>query len=320
MKLPLSPDSDALTEVLGELRIEGVRHGRSHVTGRWAYSLPAQPFAVFHFVVRNSCWLRLPSGTWSPLREGDAVVLPHGAEHIIAVAPDVGEGPFPPWPCRPVDQTSLDREFSGAGDGTVIFYSAMRFSIGTFHPVLRMMPELLHVDELIRKERSITALLDSLGSELVAGRIGSAGIASRLADVIAAQVIRSWVESANADTFGWLAALRDPQIGQALAAIHAAPNKSWSVAALARLAGISRSGFAAKFAAMVQETPAQYVARLRMHQASGLLRRDGIRIGEVAERLGYESDATFSRAFKRVTGRTPTEAKNDRGETAAASG
>lgn len=313
MGLPSFPDSDPLTDLMRELRIEGVRHGRSRVTGDWAYALPAQPYVVFHFVVQDRCWLRAPSGTWHALREGDAVVLPRGDAHVIAASPDVGDRSLPPWPCRPVDHLSLDRAFSAATGGTVIFYSAMRFNFDTFHPVLRMMPELLHVDDLMRDEQSIAVVLDALGSELVDERIGSAGIASRLADVIAAQVIRTWAERASADTFGWLAALRDPQIGQVLAAVHAAPGKAWSVTTLARLAGISRSGFAAKFAAMMQETPAQYVARLRMHQALTLLREEGARVSDVAQQLGFESDATFSRAFKRVTGRTPSEARRGLG-------
>ena len=127
-----------------------------------------------------------------------------------------------------------------------------------------------------------------------------------MADVLAAQIIRSWVEHGCGDASGWIAAVRHPDIGRVLAAIHAAPEADWSVDSLADLMGASRSSFAAKFAAIVGETPARYIAQVRMHQARRWLLRDGARISTVAQRLGYESEASFSRSFKRILGVPPS--------------
>ena len=123
-------------------------------------------------------------------------------------------------------------------------------------------------------------------------RVGAGGILSRLADVLTATLIRTWVEHGCGDSTGWLAAVRNPEVGRVLAAIHLDPSHDWSVNELARHMGASRSGFAQLFATVVGETPARYVAKMRMHQAHQWL-RDGQRVAVIAERLGYESEASF---------------------------
>ena len=133
---------------------------------------------------------------------------------------------------------------------------------------------------------------------------------ARLADVLAATIVRAWVEGGCGDATGWIAAVRDPQIGRVLAAIHLDPSHDWTVAALARAMGASRSGFAQRFAEIVGETPARYVARVRMHQARQWLVRDRLMIAVIARRLGYDSEASFSRAFKRVLGFAPSHFRN----------
>jgi AraC-like DNA-binding protein len=137
-------------------------------------------------------------------------------------------------------------------------------------------------------------------------RVGSGGVLARLADVLAATIVRAWVEHGCGDATGWVAAVRDPQLGRVIAAIHLDPSHDWTVASLARLMGASRSGFAQRFADIVGETPARYVARVRMHQAREWLSRDRALVAVVARRLGYESEASFSRAFKRVLGAAPS--------------
>jgi AraC-like DNA-binding protein len=148
-----------------------------------------------------------------------------------------------------------------------------------------------------------------MGREVCMDRVGAGGILARLADVIAATIIRGWVENGCGEDKGWIAAARCPQIGRVLAAIHAHPEADWTVESLAELMGASRSGFAERFASVVGETPARYVAQVRMHQARQWLARDRMRIAVVAQRLGYESEASFSRAFKRITGSAPSQVR-----------
>ncbi len=114
-----------------------------------------------------------------------------------------------------------------------------------------------------------------------------------------------WIEREPESSTGWLAAMRDPQIGRVLAAIHREPEKSWSVDELASLAGLSRSIFHQRFMELLGVSPARYVAQRRMDVARRLLRENRLSVAQTAARLGYESESSFSRAFKRLTGHAP---------------
>ena len=298
--------SDLLTEMLRGLRLDGVDYGRFQMTVPWGLFFPAQQAARFHFVTGRGCWLLTPAKEWIRLEQGDAVLLPRGSEHTLASAPNIGTAPL----CRCAFQKVCDNIFetSGGGDGeqTLLFSGSMTFNVDGLHPLLRMMPELMQVHELTVNEPRIPDLLKTMACEVALDRVGAGGILARLADVVAASLIRSWVERGCGDATGWIAAARDPAIGRVLAAIHLKPNEEWTIAALAKVMRASRSAFAERFTSVVGETPARYVAQVRMHQARQWLVRDKERIGVVARRLGYESEASFSRAFKRVMGAAPS--------------
>jgi transcriptional regulator GlxA family with amidase domain len=168
------------------------------------------------------------------------------------------------------------------------------------------MPQVL----LVRGEGSynptLLALLEAMATEVGEQRIGAATIMTRLADAVITRVVRDWVESKADSTNGWLAAIRDPQIGRALAAFHRQPEKAWSVVSLAAAAHMSRSMFSERFTVVLGMSPARYVARWRMHLASTWLRAEKLTVTEMATRLGYESEASFSRAFKRLMGAPPS--------------
>ena len=135
---------------------------------------------------------------------------------------------------------------------------------------------------------------------------------TRLADILVIQAIRSWIARDPAARSGWLGALRDPQIGRAIARVHDDPSAAWTVASLAASVGMSRSAFAARFTDLVGEPVMRYVARWQMHAALMWLREEDASVAEVANRLGYESEAAFSRAFKRVIGVPPGAARRGR--------
>jgi AraC-like DNA-binding protein len=182
----------------------------------------------------------------------------------------------------------------------------MTFNVDRLHPLLRMMPELMQVHQATVNEPGIPDLLKTMACEVAMDRVGAGGILARLADVVAASLIRTWVERGCGDASGWIAAARDPDIGRVLAAIHLDPSADWTIESLAKTMRGSRSAFAERFTRIVGETPARYVAQVRMHHARQWLARDKARIGVVAQRLGYDSEASFSRAFKRVMGVPPS--------------
>jgi AraC-like DNA-binding protein len=304
------PGPDPLTRMLHGLRLDGVEYGRCKLAAPWAFAFPQQRQARFYFMAQQGCWLLPPSGQWMKLGPGDAVLLPRGHAHTLASEPGVAASPFPRSDCRAIADNIVDYQCGECVEGCLLFFGTMRFNFDSLHPLLRMMPDLMHANALMRSEPTIPHMLDAMACEVALNRVGSNGIVTRLADVLAAQIIRSWVEHGCGDATGWIAAVRDPNIGHVLAAIHAEPGRDWPVSELASLMGVSRSSFAGKFAAIVGETPAHYVARIRMHQAREWLLHDRVRIAEVAEKLGYESEASFSRAFKRVTGFAPSHLRN----------
>lgn len=305
--------ADPLTEMLRGLRLDGVEYGRCRLAEPWATSFPAQEAARFHFISSGSAWLQTPSGEWLELRAGDAALLPRGDAHVLASVRGLTPLPFDRFGRKEVCQGVFDVQCADACGGTVALTASMRFNIDKLHPLLQLMPEAMLTSDLARNEPSIPHLLDAMAREVDMDRVGAGGILARLADVLTATLIRTWVEHGCGDTTGWIAAVRNPEVGRVLAAIHLQPDRDWTVAALARLMGASRSGFAERFLKVVGETPARYVARVRMHQARQWL-RDGERVATVAERLGYDAEASFSRAFKRIIGTPPSHFRKNGGE------
>ena len=300
-----------LTEMLRGLKLEGVDYARCRMTAPWGLLFPAQPKAQFHFVAGRGCWLRTPDAAWVRLEEGDAVLLPRGAEHALASSPDAFPAPvencrFEPVCCGIRDTSSGGNDpGNDPGEQTVLFGAGMTFNLDSQHPLLLMMPGLMQMHELATDEPAIPHLLEAMTAELALDRVGAGGMLTRLADVVAAALIRNWVEK-GCGSEGWVAAARDPGIGRVLAAIHRDPTRDWTVEALADVMHASRSAFALRFAHVVGQTPAKYVAQLRMQEAKQWLVRDRLKIAVVARRLGYESEAAFSRAFKRIIGAPPS--------------
>ena len=305
-KLTNAVGGDPLTEMMRGLRLDGVDYGRCVMAEPWGIHFPAQSAARFHFIGLGNCFMLTPSQEWIELRSGDAVLVPRGAEHVLASAPGVPTGPLERYEVKPVCGNIFDVSCFGDGPKSLLFCGSMRFNLDSLHPLLALMPDMMRAHDLAKNEPTVPHLLEAMVREVMADRVGSSGMLARLADVLAATIVRGWVESGCGDATGWIAAVRNPQIGRVLAAIHLDPSRDWTVSALAKIMGASRSGFAQRFTEVVGETPAHYVTRVRMHQARQWLTRDGLRISVIARQLGYDSEASFSRAFKRVLGHAPS--------------
>ncbi|WP_202818602.1 AraC family transcriptional regulator [Herbaspirillum robiniae] len=317
--IPKVPDMpDTLTEILLGLRLDGVEYGRCVMREPWAIAFHPKPEASFHFVAQGGCWMRTQSTDWIQLNPGDALLLPRSTFHVLASSPDVPCVDIEALAKKPVSENLYLVNGTGAdsllGDeaappSQVLFCGSMRFNLDPLHPLLAMMPDVMRACDLGQRDPAVLAMLEAMEREIALNRIGACGILARLADVLAASIIRAWVECACADATGWIAAVRCPQIGRVLAAVHNQPEREWSVAELAEVMGASRSSFIEKFSNTVGETPAKYVARVKMFQARHWIAREGMRVAVVANRLGYDSEASFSRAFKRIIGHPPSEAR-----------
>jgi len=303
---------DPLSEILRDLRLQDGSYGRCELSAPWGIDFPAQEQARFHLVVSGGAWLqRGKSG--QALAAGDVVLLPRGTAHTLASQPRARSKPLARMPLTEIAEGTYRMDAATKrGARTLLVCCSVSFASPGMQPLLELMPEML----LLRggddaRARSLGRLTEAMNEEVEAQRLGYATIMVRLADVLIATVVRDWAEAHRADTHGWLAALNDAQVGRALAAIHARPGAPWTLATLAREARTSRTVFAERFSKVVGMPPAQYLAQWRMRLAGEWLKAKRMTVAEAAGKLGYDSQAAFSRAFKRVAGRPPSALRRE---------
>jgi AraC-like DNA-binding protein len=196
--------------------------------------------------------------------------------------------------------------FGGNGANSTLVCGAFKFEDRRHNPLLGVLPPLVLIKgEEGRAVQWLEPTLQFIACEAASGRPGAQTIISRLADVLFIQIVRGFLVSTPENQRGWLRALSDAQIGTALSLIHQNPENPWTVATLASKVGMSRSTFAGRFAELVGEPPLHYVTRWRMQKAAALLREGTTTLAEIADRVGYESEAAFSKAFKRWVGTAP---------------
>jgi AraC-like DNA-binding protein len=296
---------DPLSEILRDLRPSGVSYGHCRLTRPWGVAFAAEPAARLHFVIAGESFLR--TAEFGPVRltAGDVALVPQGVAHAMADTPRGRTKPLSTLPQEEIGDRTYRMAVGGGGSRTLMACCSVRFEEPALHPLLELMPPVLVVCRATIDDPALPLLLDAMAEEVMAQRVGAATVLARLADVVIVRLIRAWAEGSCGETTGWLAAIRDPKIGRALSAVHRRPGHSWSIAALAKEAGLSRSMFSERFAAVMGMPPAQYLARWRMHLSSLLLSRQQLSVSEVARRLGYESEPSFSRAFKRLQGVPP---------------
>jgi AraC-like DNA-binding protein len=302
---PEPRSDDILSEILQDLRLARASYGRSEFTAPWGVQIPYKEGVRFHFVVEGTCWMLTEGQSPLALDAGDVVLLPHGTGHVIADDPHRDPRPLAEIGPRLVGNSTYHLAAGGGGERTLLVCCTIGFEGPTAHPLLEQLPYVLLVRKSDRQERSLPTLLDLMRAEVESQRVGSATIMARLADIVMTQIVRSWLENRSDDLSGWLAAVKHPQVGLALARIHRRPGDPWTVDTLAAAAGLSRSLFADRFTALLGVSPARYLLQWRMRLAAVWLKNESMTVGEVAARLGYASDAAFSRAFKRFMGAAP---------------
>ena len=297
---------DALTDVLDMLKPRGRVFCCSEMSAPWAMSLPADGYVRFHVIERGGAWLRMEGARQvTPLASGDLVIVLHGKGHILADSPKTKPVPINRLIKGKSDSVIL-LQHGGGGALTMMTCCSFQFVNSDYNPLLAVLPPLIHIPSgRERLDEWLEPTLKMLAYEARRPRPGSETLVARLIDIILVQAVRMWVEEQQHDQGGWLGALRDPQIGAAIGLIHREPQRNWSVSALAREVAMSRSIFAAKFSSLVGEPPLTYLTNWRLWQASRLLAEGSLSVGETALRVGYESEAAFSKAFKRHFGQSP---------------
>lgn len=305
-----STSSDLVSELLLGMRLTGVQYRRMELAAPFGIRMGTTAGrAQFHFVAAGTVFLRGLGETVHRLEASDAVLLPRGGAHDLVSAPDLPSRDVDSFEttelCHCVCAIEACPEASCRSKDALVFSGCMEFDLGGMHPLIGLMPEVMLVGTLLARQPEIVPMLQAMEREVCTERAGSAGILARLADVVSASIVRGWVECGCDDVRGWLEALRDPRLSRAIGALHRDPGRNWTVEELASETGSSRSAFAERFLAVTGQTPLRYATELRMRLAAEWIGRDRMPIETAAERLGYGSQAAFSRAFKRVTGHPP---------------
>ncbi|RZL36083.1 MAG: AraC family transcriptional regulator [Rubrivivax sp.] len=293
---------DPLSQALSLLNTEHSFFAGVKASGPWAVRFPPPPGIKFHAVLQGACWLAIDGVQgWREVRAGDSYLITCAHAYTLASHPGVAplDGPA-------VFQSARNNMLAlGAADEFFLVGGRFDFS-DDLSLLLGSLPPLAMLDRSTPEAEVLQWSLKRLGQEMSQPTAGTALVVQNLAHLMLVQFLRLYLASDAPVAAGWLRALSDAALRPAVEAVHAGPQKRWTVEALAGCAGMSRSTFAQRFKQAMGMGPLQYVLRWRMLLAARDLRRDDRTVSSIAERLGYDSDSAFSSAFKRVMSCSPS--------------
>lgn len=299
---------DLLSQVLTLIRLRGELIFSAELTAPWALQFDPGS-AYFHVVLDGTVEVEASDGKRVLAEAGDLLVLPQGSGHTISV------GGATPVPIREVLEAQIREEqlairLGGNGAITNLITGAFRFEGDNMPTMIAVLPSLIHISRALRSEEEawVEGIAHFLLAEAREPHPGAALMISRLIDILVIRAMRTWVRTAPPENRGWLGALADVRISRALKAIHDEPFSRRTVAELAGIAGMSRSSFAERFATLIGAAPLHYQTRWRLLLANEMLKGPDTRVSDIGRRVGYDSDAAFSRAFKAQFGYPPAQA------------
>lgn len=317
---------DPITDIFKTMHVAAVVHSRLEATTPWGLMREAQieeqempsgskisPSELAHFgmVSRGNCWLSLEGiPDPIPLTGGDCFLLAPRTSFILRDNPRTRPRSF--CEVAPKDSSNVI-QYGGGGAPTTIISGFFSFDRATLKSITQLLPSLILIKADQARTLALHTTLQLLAAEMAEQAPGSEVAANRLAEVLFIQTLRAHIASgAESCKRGWLRAIFDPQIGTALRSIHSNVKSPWTVESLAAAAGMSRSAFAVRFKELLGQTPLEYVTEWRMQKAIQLLQKEDRKLVEIAQSVGYESDAAFSKAFKRIVGLAPREYQQSR--------
>jgi len=303
-KFANGPEIDPLTDVLTVLKLESFLSRRVEGFGPWALRFPAYRHMKFGGVLEGRRWLWLHGADEAiVLEEGDFYLITGGSPYCFASDPDA----------RPQDGMKVMAKGLDT-DGIV------RFGKGTLRTVgiggrfvldeeasgilLSSLPPLIHLPGTSPHSQPLRAVLELLRYETATERPGHGAVGTNLCSIVLVNILRSYL-AGDQRPEGWLGALNDPRIGRTMRLLHGDVARRWTIQELAANVGMSRTSFAERFRKMVGMAPLEYLTQWRMTIARKTLRHDDANLAVIAERIGYDSETSFSAAFKRMFGQSP---------------
>ena len=306
---------DPLSSVLETIKLSGVIFLRANLGDRFGIEMPPATLShpmlrpptsehrlvMFHIIREGSGWVEIEGAEPRKLEQGDLIIVIDDIVHAVVDRP--GQAKVRSADVSPIFAPIATPPAVEVGEGprTLRMVCGMlQFVERGISPVFSALPPYLH----IRRDdgpssRWLNANINHIIEEVESGRPGTEALLSRLTELMFVETLRTYLRTLPSEERGWFAALRDPVVGAAIEAMHNHPTEPWTVAQLARKVAVSRSVLAARFSALLDVSPIAYLTRWRIRLATNLLEDPSLSLAEVAQRVGYESESAFNRAFKR---------------------
>jgi AraC-like DNA-binding protein len=318
---------DTLSDVLRAVRLRGAVFFNITGSSDWAAEAPPSAELVpllmpgvghvieYHAVAQGSCWVGMPGGPAVQLFAGDVVMFPHGDAHVVSSAPGMRGSPDMSWLADvKFDRLPLQLAFEGLrlqhpaplerdADATIVC-GFLGCDLQPFNPLIAALPRMLHL-RASDDGAWIAQFTQQAAAESRAQRPGGEAMLARMSEMMFVDAVRRYADQLPDDSAGWLAGVRDRFVGRTLALLHEQPAKHWTIDELGRRVGLSRSALHERFAQLIGVPPMHYLMQWRMQAAAHLLLESRATVAVIALEVGYESEAAFARAFKRLVGRPP---------------
>ena len=322
---------DVLSDLLRAVRLRGALFYYIDGADPWVAEAPpareiipaimpgAEHMIEFHGIAKGSCWAALVGEPPLRLEEGDVILFPQGDPHVMSSAPGMrGAGevdlgvyfaprpPQLPFSLKYGEQGVTTARLDGGGrDCATVVCGFLGCDAKPYNPLLASLPRVLHMPGAAEPASWVSHFLRSAVDESNQKRPGGEAVLERMSEMLFVEVLRRYVDSLPPGQTGWLAGMRDPGVGRALALLHGRPGEAWTLERLGEEAGLSRSVLHERFVHFIGQPPMQYLAQWRMQVAAARLRDTDAKLIEIALDVGYESEAAFSRAFRRLVGVAP---------------
>jgi AraC-like DNA-binding protein len=323
---------DALSDVLRAVRLTGAIFFDIQASEPWVAETPSGQAIVdamfpgsehlicYHVITQGSCWVCIPGEPPTLLAAGDIIVLPHGDTHVLSSTPGLRRTPDMTLYRMPVDGRLPVSISMGDPQGAAVHFVCgfLGCDARPFNPLLTALPRVILVSG--HASGALASYVQFALAESKEPRMGGQCVLGRLSELMFVDVVRHYLETLPPDRTGWLAGLRDPFVGRALSAFHRNPTRDWTIESMAKNVGLSRSALAERFTQFVGQPLMQYLTNWRMQLAANHLLSGMESVAVIANLVGYDSEAAFSRAFKKAVGTPPSQWRKLRNETRSAEG
>ncbi len=299
---------DVLSEVFGSMRIQDAVYTRLEATAPWGfhYTGDTVPRIRFGLMVRGSALLKFKTQRHAiPLSAGDVFIFILSDEAFTMV--DHPRSPVADYRVLRKLEGDCVIHYGGGGAPTTLVSGSFRMSAFDAPLISTILPRYLHLRLEQNRSHAFQSVLDLLAAETAQPGIASSRLISCLYESLFVYAIRAYAGNSAAPLKGWLGAMSDKHLSKAIGAMHSGIDRSWSVKSLAREARMSRSAFALKFRTVLDQTPLEYLTQWRMYKAGAMIRSNNMSFSEVASAIGYGSESSFSRVFRREMGEAPRE-------------